>query len=96
MITLHGARYTALLAACMVAAIGLAAGCESQPKDSVSVQDIRNDLSPNFNTVIYSEDQVKNNWAITQNLNERQLRDDWNRIWFLERPQRLTPYPIPY
>jgi hypothetical protein len=96
MSTLRQFLTAAASVAVVLTMLGLATGCESQQEKTVTVEDVRNNLSPNFNTVIYSEEQVKNNWAVTLDVNERELRDDWNRMWFLERPQRLTPYPMPY
>lgn len=35
-------------------------------------------------------------YGITFDQNLQQVHDDWIRFWLLERPSRLTPYPVAY
>jgi hypothetical protein len=37
---------------------------------------------------------VNNMYAVTNNDNLRKANNDWNRFWLMDRPSRLSPYPI--
>lgn len=76
-------------------------GCESTEPTQQEVlmqeqqdilKQIREDPSPQFVSTLRSDEQLANYIAINDDLNWRQLVDDWFHFWLTES-QRLTPYP---
>lgn len=53
------------------------------------------DMSPGFETVALSHDQRILRQARALNTNQRELNDDTDAVWFVDRPLRLSPHPIP-
>jgi hypothetical protein len=89
---IHGKALTGL------AALGLAAvvlgGCSSEPK-SVSSSWVRSNLTPELQSVAHSAEQRKNMHARTYDTNLRQVWDDWDTFWMIDRPTQMSKYPIP-
>lgn len=56
---------------------------------------IRANPSPELYTSARTFDQHLNAQARTFDVNERSGLDDLNRLFLLDRPRRLTPYPVP-
>jgi hypothetical protein len=71
---------------------GLAAtGCQ-QP---VTAENVRSDLTPELQSVAMSSEQRKNNINRTIDTNLREVWDDFDAVLFLDRPLRMSRYPIP-
>lgn len=86
------ARNTALLFCGLALLVTLsAAGC-SQP---TVLEALRMDMSPGFETMAFSHDQRLYHHARSLDTLNRQLRDDLDKLLFVDRPLRLSPYPIP-
>ncbi len=56
---------------------------------------LRADPSPELFTTARSLEQHMNNQAKVLDQNHRSGWDDLNRMFLLERPSTLTPYPMP-
>lgn len=69
----------------------MAAGCQ-QP---VTADRVRSNPTPELESISMSTEQRKNAHARTVDTNLRQLWDDFDSVLFLDRPLRLSRYPIP-
>lgn len=74
-----------------------ASGCASKSADPnrVTVESLRADLTPEMESVGLNHDQRVNRHIRTFNTNIRQVWDDLDAILMLDRPNRMSPYPIP-
>ena len=79
--------------AVFAAVAALAGGCDGPPK--VTADRVRSDMSPELETIAMTRGQRMNNVARTMDTNLRELNDDWDRIFLLDRPLRTSRYPIP-
>lgn len=81
--------------ALLVAALGGCGG--SSNLGGESHQAILLNPTPVEQTPIMTAEDIDNRiYGITIDQNFLMLRDDLNRILLLERPSRLTPYPVAY
>lgn len=55
----------------------------------------RADMSPELMGIASTPDQRYNAWARATNTDMRQIHDDWDRIWLIDKPLMLSPYPVP-
>lgn len=78
------------LAAALLGLAGLSVGCSSSKASQV-----RNNLTPEMQTLHERPDDVKNHLAIYFNESERMFWQDLGRAWYTDRPSRLTPERIP-
>ena len=77
------------------AGIALLSGCgKSTSIGDVSYGAVSRNLSPEVNGLVISNYDNRSNNAVIDDLNERMLHDDWNRIWLRGKPSMLTPYPV--
>ncbi|MEX0744229.1 MAG: hypothetical protein WD118_01395 [Phycisphaeraceae bacterium] len=67
------------------------AGCHSP----TSAAGVRANYSPELHSTARSFEQHQNNEARTIDTNLRGFWDDGSRLLLLDRPLRLSPYPIP-
>ncbi len=74
----------ALLAACI-------AGCAS--KDPVSYSAIKKHPTPELSSLADRPDDISRHTAVTRNQNLRMFWDDVTRLWMIDHPTQLTPYP---
>ncbi|MDP7070374.1 MAG: hypothetical protein QF561_03385 [Phycisphaerales bacterium] len=82
---------TTLVAATLLAlALG---GCSSNP-ERVSTSSIRGNLTPELRGTTETQWDIDNNMAIVGNVNLRQASDDLGRIFLMDQPSILSPYPI--
>lgn len=81
----------ALLAVMLVLPTALAA-CSGDSR----VNSYRLNPSPAEDTLARRKLDTDNRDAITVDTNFRQLNEDWNRIWLMDRPTRLSRTPSPY
>lgn len=80
--------------ALLVAALG---GCASDSLENESITQIRMNPTPTEKTMTQSEDEIDNmTYGIVFDQNFLQLREYLNRFLLLERPSRLTYYPVAY
>jgi hypothetical protein len=64
--------------------------------NKVTPGSVRDNYSPDLETTTLNAGQRKNRAARTLDLNVRQFNDDFDRhILMLDRPSRLTRYPVP-
>ena len=78
----------------MILGVSLAAiGCNNQPMHELD--EILADMSPGFETIALSHDQRVLRHARTLNTHQRQLKDDLDMVLLIDRPLRMSPYPIP-
>lgn len=84
-----------IAAALVVGAAGLVTGCESTTPQQEKVRLIRNNLTPELDTMHQRPDDIDNAIAITFDENGRMLNEDLGRLFLLNRPSRLTPEPTP-
>lgn len=84
---INGLTMLLLAFACMTG------GCAS--KDSLSAKSVRKNPTPELRTIAQTNDQRLNLRAKSKNYNYRMLRDDWEDIWFYDRPMRMSEYLIP-
>lgn len=73
----------------LVLAFG-AGGCNRITADSV-----RANMSPELESVAMSHEQRKNHHARVIDHTARQWHDDWDYLLLLDRPRRMSKYPIP-
>ena len=66
-------------------------GC-SEP---TMVETLLNNMSPEFESIALSHEQRIIRHARAIDTNGRQLWDDLDNVFLLDRPLRLSPYPIP-
>lgn len=55
---------------------------------------IRNNPTPELETLDLRDVDQDNRWAIMANENLRMLQEDWDRFWYTDRASRLTRYPM--
>ena len=51
-------------------------------------------LTPELFSTAHTYDEARYGFALETNENIRSLKEDWARIWLLDKPSRLSPYPI--
>jgi hypothetical protein len=60
----------------------------------VSPRIVNGSLTPELHGTALTADEVRLNRAMNTNQDGRGLHDDWERFWLLDRPTKLSPYPI--
>ncbi|MCA9647192.1 MAG: hypothetical protein KC492_41170, partial [Myxococcales bacterium] len=78
----------------LLAAAGMT-GCVST-KRNADADRVRSDLTPELYTLYQTPDDVKNVIAVMKNENERMRRQDMGRVFYTDRPSRLTREPVPW
>ncbi|MHC4415875.1 MAG: hypothetical protein ACYS0G_11385 [Planctomycetota bacterium] len=79
----------------LAAGAALIAGCDTT-QDEVSYDAIRNDLTPELAGLVDRPDDIDRHIAVMGNANMRMFWDDVSRLWYIDHPSRLSPYPIVY
>jgi len=78
----------------MIIGVSLAAmGCNNHAMHELD--DVLSDMSPGFETIALSHDQRMLRHARTLNTHQRQFNDDLDMVLLIDRPLRMSPYPIP-
>lgn len=81
-----------LFSLCAVALLAVSiVGCSNK----IDGPSVRRDMSPELRTTAATHDQQKNTQARAIDTTMRQIWDDLDKIFFLDRPSRLSRYPIP-
>ncbi len=84
-------RTLLLLAVCSCLVLPLlATGCNRITADSV-----RWNMTPELQSVALSKEQRKNKHHRVYDHTLRQVHDDWDYLLLLDRPRRMSKYPIP-
>lgn len=79
------------------AAAALLGGCTTfgVDGDTARARKIRSNPTPELVTLHQREVDVANAMALTNDENGRMARQDWGRLWLMDRPSRLAREPIP-
>jgi len=79
----------------VVLAAGFLGGCSGG--DTASGRDamVRGNLSPDLDTLYQRPIDQDNHHVLTIDENYRQLNEDWDRLWLLDRPSRLARERVP-
>ncbi len=83
-----------------VALTGLVAlgGCSetrSNGSERITARSVRSDMSPELESIGESHQSRMNRYARVNNTNARQIHDDWDTIWLMDKPSQMSRYPIP-
>ncbi len=57
---------------------------------------IRANLTPELSTLDQTHIDTRNSYALMSNENLRMLNDDLLKVFYLDRPSRLTSIPMPH
>lgn len=80
----------------LLAAVGLMSlltlGCND---NKITASKVRGDMSPELESMAMTSEQRKNTHARAIDTTERQFWDDLDMILLLDKPVRLTRYPVP-
>lgn len=74
----------------------LLTGCGNGTKrnlDDVRYGTIMHNLTPELAGLSSSQDDIRSNSAVVGNMNLRMASDDLIRMWLMDKPSILTPYP---
>jgi hypothetical protein len=80
-----------LMALGLLLAFG-AGGCDD---NKITADKVRRDMSPELQSVAMTHEQRKNREARNVDTTMRQFWDDLDMILLLDKPVRLTRYPLP-
>lgn len=83
-----------VLVSALILGVGasMLAGCGSSGR----YQYLRWNVAPELETLDQRWVDADNEYAIMNSENIRMLRSDWRRMWYVDRPTRLTRMPSPY
>lgn len=89
-------RFTPRIASCALLA-GLActlliAGCKSD-KDHYSYRAISKNLTPELQGIAERPVDIDRNMAVAENVDLRLFWGDLGRVWYMDRPSILSPFP---
>ncbi len=83
-------RRGAVLAAGVLAVV-FVGGCSNR----ITADSVRSNMSPELETVAMTAEQRKNLHARVVDTDLRQIPDDIDTLFLLNRPVRMTRYPVP-
>ncbi|HLO41957.1 MAG TPA: hypothetical protein VK176_13105 [Phycisphaerales bacterium] len=70
----------------------IAGGCSSQDYSHEAAAEIRDNPTPDLDTMYQRRVDMDNTIAVTNDENGRMLNEDLGRFWLLDRPSRLSPH----
>jgi hypothetical protein len=70
---------------------GLMAGCE----DRITARDVHSNMSPELDTTSRTPGEINTQLSRTVDTNGRMFWDDLMSVMLLDKPSRLSVYPIP-
>ncbi|MBY0307229.1 MAG: hypothetical protein K2Q09_00660 [Phycisphaerales bacterium] len=73
----------------VAAATAVAGGCSDNVRQQALWDPSAAEAGP-----VTTPEQINNGMAHTWDTNSRLLLDDLGRFWLMDRPSRMTPYPI--
>lgn len=79
-------------------ALGTLGGCVNDQSSSAAADrsKIKQNLTPELLTTNETHLQAENRLLLTFNTNMRLFWADMARVWYIDRPSRLTPDPMPH
>ena len=89
----------ALMGGCvagMLAGAMVLGGCSRNTTSASLYRQIRQDPTPELNTLTKTQVDIQNMMTVTLNENKRSRLEELHRILLLDRPSRLTRYPMPH
>lgn len=86
-------RRAAFAGLAVLALAGCLSGCSGNP--DAKYQAIKDDLTPNLDTLYQRPEDVDNALVITFDENGRMFWQDLGRAMYVDRPSRLTREPMP-
>ncbi len=80
-----------------VALSGLVAlgGCSETSNGRITPSSVRANMSPEMEAIGETHQQRLNRYARVTDTNLRQIPDDWDTIWLMDKPMQMSRYPIP-
>lgn len=81
---------TLLSTLALLTLVGGLAGCESS-----RYQQVKDDATPNLDTLHQRPEDIDNRIVVNFDENGRMFWQDLGRVWYTDRPSRLTREPIP-
>lgn len=81
---------TSLLLSAIVLSLSVLTGCQNE----AGVDNLRAAISNDLVTYGATQGQVDNQITRTTYLNLRGVNQDWLSLWLLDRPSRMSRYPI--
>ncbi len=92
-------KWTLRLAGLTLAAAPLLmVGCQSSSDYDdgyITADMVRADMSPELQTLSMTPEQRKNMHARSLDTTMSQIHEDWDRIWYLNKPIGMSRYPVP-
>ena len=85
-----------LLAMAVLAVVGCSSttyGPDGRP--IITAASVHGDMSPELDTIALSRGQSMNRIHRTIDTDLRQVPDDMTALWLLDRPSRMSRYPVP-
>jgi hypothetical protein len=82
------------VAVAFVAVAGLV-GCSSSPAAKRDAE-VRGNVTPELETLSQRPIDVSNTQTVVWDENLRMANEDWDRLWLLDRPSRLSHWRMPH
>lgn len=91
----HARLISAVPTAALLLALGASVGCSSTSNSNHAgdIEMLRSDPSPAMHTLGERADDRQNRYVSVKDSNFRMISDDWDRLWYIDRPSHLTKYP---
>ncbi len=87
-------RMIATLSLATICAVAIAGCSGGDPTQDVSWKSVQGNLTPELDGITDRPEDIERHIAVSSNTNLRNFWDDVNRMWYLDTPSRLSPYPI--
>lgn len=89
-------RTVRLALGCAAAATLVGCTTASSPADYAQAERIRSNLTPELDTLYQRPDDMSNAMTIMADENGRMFWQDLGRVFYVDRPSRLTREPVPW
>jgi len=84
-------KYLALASLAAGPLLLLSAGCAQR----ITGDSVRANMSPEIESIAETPQQRKNKVARAADETASLINNDWDRFWLLDRPGRMSTYPMP-
>ncbi len=91
----HATLSRGLLAVASFVALAGLVGCASSPAARRDAQ-VRGNVTPELETLAQRPIDVDNTQAVVWDEDLRMANEDWNRLWLMDRPSRLSRWRMPH
>jgi hypothetical protein len=88
-------RLSPTVAACCLGLAALLAGCAGGDTAAARYASVRDNPTPELDTLYQRPVEIDNRIALTFDENWRMFTQDLGRFWYTDRPSRLTREPVP-